>query len=398
MKMLLLLLGLLPAFSYALDAPVVDITATTDGDSVFVRLAWDPVPGAMRYQVFRQDQFIGASTLVSDNASSPFQTAVPTGWNWQQQPDILKFFRVEASDEPLHPVPMIRVPAGTFQMGQVGVAEPVHQVTLTHDFWFGETEVTNQQYLFALNWAYEAGYVTVRNNRAYSHGMIILDLSVNSEIEFIDDGFGICRADNAGFWGFEEASIYDPTNHPVKEVTWFGAACYCDWISEINGVEPYYQGLWDQIPSVRNPYMADGYRLPTEGEWEYVAQYNDDRIFPWGDSEPTCDNATFGDNTVGICLDWTYPVGTLPLGASSIDVKDMAGNVWEWCNDWHGEYENTQQTDPIGLYDGINNRVRRGSSWVNTSSQQKCSYRYSGIGEPGNALWDLGFRICRTAQ
>jgi hypothetical protein len=101
MNKFLLLLGLLPALTFALDAPVVGITATTDGDSVYVTLAWDPVPGAARYQVFRQDQFLGTSTLVADNAASPFLTSVPTGWNWQAQPDVLKFFEVIASDEPV---------------------------------------------------------------------------------------------------------------------------------------------------------------------------------------------------------------------------------------------------------------------------------------------------------
>jgi sulfatase modifying factor 1 len=386
-----LLTALLPGLVQALDAPVVGITATTDGDSVYVTLAWDPVLGATRYHVYRQDQMLGTSTLVSDNATSPFQTSVPTGWNWQQQPDILKFFRVDASDVPLHPVPMILVPAGTFMMGQVGVAEPVHQVTLTHDYWLGETEVTNQQYMEAAQWAVDNGYATVDGNQLLAYGEVLLDMtSTYCEITSSNGQFGLRRAPGAGDWGFADWNNYDPAQHAVKMVSWYGSACYCDWLSQMNGLPAYYNGNWSQIPSPNNPYDATGYRLPTEAEWEYAAQYGDERTYPWGEALPTCTLANYGASCVG----WSSPVGTNPSGVSSLALQDLTGNVWEWNNDWYDGYS-SPQTDPTGPYSG-SLRCGRGGGWYGGNQDARCAGRSWNV--PTDSYNNQGFRICRTAQ
>ncbi len=401
-----LLVTLLPCLVQALDAPVVGITATTDGDSVYVTLAWDPVLGAARYQVFRQDQFLGASALVSEYASSPFHTAVPTGWNWQQQPDILKLFKVEATDTPLHPVPMIRVPAGTFQMGQVGVAEPVHQVTLTHDFWLGETEVTNAQYLEALNWANDQGLVSVVGDYVQQFGMNLLRINEDGydrqEIRY-DNGsqqfYLHAGTYNSGSWGpgFAYPSGYDPANHPVEYASWFGAACFCDWLSLMNGLPAYYNGNWTQVPSPNNPYDATGYRLPTEAEWEYAAQFNDERTYPWGDTTPNCSLAAWGNESSGTCEGWKSPVGTHSAGASSLGLQDMASNVWEWNNDWYTYSDSNPQVDPLGSSSG-DYRIRRGGCWINYPSNLACAFRGTSFGNPNDMLFGIGFRICKTAR
>jgi formylglycine-generating enzyme required for sulfatase activity len=362
MKRLLLLLGLLPGFVQALDAPVVGITATTDGDSVYVTLAWDPVPGAARYQVFRQDQILGTSTLVSDNATSPFQTAVPTGWNWQLQPDVLKFFKVDASDAPLHPVPMIRVLAGTFQMGQVGVAEPVHQVTLTHDFWLGETEITNAQFREAALWAIDQGYLELSLDRSmYAHNRYLGILPNNSD------------------------------NYPVVNINWFAAACYCDWLSIADNLIPFYNGEWSSSQS-HNPYLASYYRLPTVSEWEFAARYNDGRRYPWGDDPPVdCIHGNFN-----WCLNHTSQVGSYPTGDSMLGFHDMAGNVWEWTNDWLFDYSTQSVTDPYGDETGTIKAFRGGHfRGINYFIQSASHYTDQMPDFIGN---DLGFRICRTAQ
>ncbi|MCB1046532.1 MAG: SUMF1/EgtB/PvdO family nonheme iron enzyme [Calditrichaeota bacterium] len=384
-------------------SPVTDLHAAVQGNGI--QLTWTAptadiygqTPVAIEhFEVHSSvDPFFvpSAGTLIGTTTGTSYFVNNPGG----DVRSCFKMVAVGAGPGQPFPIPLILVPAGTFMMGPSG-GYPEYEVSLTHQFQLGQTEVTNSQYLAALQWAYENSLVTVANNHVYAHGQIIVDLSVNGEITFSNGTFELCRASNAGAWGYQEAETYDPTNHPVKEVTWYGAACYCDWISEQHGLEPYYQGRWNQIPAGLNPYLANGYRLPTEAEWEYAAQFGDDRIYPWGNNEPSCELATFGDNVTGDCVDWTYPVGSLPLGASSLGLQDMAGNVWEWCNDWYSEYDGTPQTDPIGPYSGINWRIRRGGCWVNSPNQLACAYRNTSFGNPGDALWALGFRVCRTVQ
>lgn len=363
MKNLLLLLGLLPSLTSALDAPVVGITATSDGDSVYVTLAWDPVPGAVRYQVHRLDQFLGSPTLISDNATSPFQTTVPTGWNWQAQPDVLKFFNVKASDEPLQIIPMIFVPAGTFMMGQVGIAEPVHQVTLTHDFWLGETEVTNQQFLEAAQWALDNGYATSQGNNLYAHGQ----------------------------WLGELSFMEDRGEYP-KSISWYGAACFCDWQSVMSGLQPYYNGTWNPSQE-HNPYESLSYRLPTEAEWEHAARFDDGRIYPWGNDSPV---PCYHVDVYG-CGGGENPVRSYPAGQSELGLYDMGGSYFEWVNDVFTGHTIDATIDPYGPEIGLDKAVKSASygmwPWCSSSA-----YRRYGSEFEFSGFYGVGFRICKSAN
>jgi formylglycine-generating enzyme required for sulfatase activity len=359
MRYILLLLGLLPAFAYALDAPVVGITATTDGDSVYVTLAWDPVPGANRYHVFRQEQFHGTSTLVSDIATSPFHTSVPTGWNWQQQSDVLSSFSVKAAKQFSYPGIMINVPSGTFVMGQANASggDVEHVVSISREFFLSRTEISNSQYQEAANWAIANNYASIVDNNLYSHGQYLGQMPGNND-------------------------------HPKVLVTWYGAACYCDWLSLMEGLAPYYNGVWN--PSLdHNPYFYYGYRLPTDAEWEYAARYGDGRTYPWGETSPVaCQHANFNQ-----CAGGTSPVGSYPDGNTTLGFQDMAGNVWEWCNDWYVDYDNNELIDPFGPSNGTY-RVGRGSTWYDGPEYLKCATRANGLPTGLNEF--LGFRICKS--
>jgi formylglycine-generating enzyme required for sulfatase activity len=380
MKHLLHLLGLLPFVAYALDAPVVGITATADLDSVYVNLLWNPIPGATGYNVFYQERLTDSPMLIDHSTTPSYLMSIPNDWTWYQQPDVLGFYSVVSIDN------MILVPAGDFVMGQIGVTVPEQQVDLTNAYWLGETEVTNKQFIEVAQWAVDNEYAIVTDNLLIAYSEVLLDMSSTyCEIIYSNGLFALRMAPAAGDLGFP---TYDPSYHPVKMVSWYGAACYCDWLSLMSGLPPYYQGLWDQIPSGRNPYEAEGYRLPTEAEWEYAAQFNDERTYPWGNNEPSCilSNCRRG------CVGWTSPVGSFPSGATSLGLQDMAGNVWEWTNDWFADYSSTHQINPAGPASG-SLRALRGGSWWDNVQHVTCAFRWG----QSYAEFNLGFRICRTA-
>jgi len=299
------------------------------------------------------------------------------------------------------PAGMAVINAGTFNMGQTGVATPEHLVTLTRNFYLGQNEVTNAEFLEALNWAKAQGLVSVVGDYVQQYGVNLLRINQSGydryEIRYnagTQQFYLQAGTWDAGSYGPGEAypgGSYDPANHPVKYVSWYGAACYCDWRSQMENLPRYYEGQWGQIPSPRDPYTAAGYRLPTEAEWEFAAQYDGERTYPWGPAAPTCTLANYRPS--GYCVGWSSPVGEHPAGASSLGLQDMAGNVWEWCNDWYDSYSAGAVSDPPGPNSG-SSRVVRGGSWVNNSTYLPCARR--NVSDPSPANGSLGFRLCRT--
>jgi formylglycine-generating enzyme required for sulfatase activity len=179
-------------------------------------------------------------------------------------------------------------------------------------------------------------------------------------------------------------------------VTWYGAARYCDWLSMLGDLpQAYHGGNWSC--NYGNPYGAGGYRLPTDAEWEYAAQYNDDRIYPWGNEAPDCSRANFILYNGYFCVGWTSPVGSYSDAPASLGLSDMAGNVFEWCNDRHVCHLGTgSETNPVGDPSGTY-RVLRGGSWSTYGGTLRCAYRHSRY--PGHSNnGDGGFRVARTVS
>jgi len=267
-------------------------------------------------------------------------------------------------------------------MGQLGVSEPEHQVSLSRGFIVSSDEITNEEYRSVVQWAFDNGLVVATSSTVRAYGQELLDLDdPDCEISFFDGAFSLKPVFQGDYAGESSA------HHPVKEVSWFGAACFCDWLSTIVGLDPFYQGVWDQIEE-HNPYASSAFRLLTEAEWEYAAQYNDERFYPWGNSTPDSDHANY-NSYVG----WTSPIGSYPLGASELELMDMAGNVYEWVGDWLGSYETDPQIDPLGANSGTS-RILRGGSWNGGPAGLRCAFRNSN--SPSTSGGSIGFRICRT--
>jgi|GEM_PF-2456202 len=150
--------------------------------------------------------------------------------------------------------------------------------------------------------------------------------------------------------------------HPVVTVSWYDAKTFCEWV---------------------------GGRLPTEAEWEYAARGDTGYVYPWGNTDPTCELANYYE-----CGGDTMPVGSLPDGASPFGAMDMAGNVWEWTADWYGEYSEEMQYNPTGPERG-DYRVLRGGSFDGHPSYLRASNRsYDG---PVLRDDDVGFRCVRES-
>lgn len=295
----------------------------------------------------------------------------------------------------LEPPPVVSVTAGAFMMGD-GIAwggEGEHAVTLTRDFYLGQHEVTNQEYVEALQWAYDHGYATVT-------GMSVSDAMDGSTVKLLD-----LFEPEISFSDLEGTFMVagGKEDCPVWVVTWYGAAAYCDWLSMASRLDRAYDHGEDWSCNGHDPYGAEGYRLPTDAEWEYAAQYNDDRVYPWGNEEPDCTRANFYDHngTDDCCVELcgVSPVGSYPDAPASLGLSDMAGNVWEWCNDWWGSLGTVAVTDPVGPTTGTY-RVAHGGSSDDfdylSIDYLRCAFRAGNLpsGGPGHG----GFRIARTAN
>lgn len=167
-------------------------------------------------------------------------------------------------------------------------------------------------------------------------------------------------------------------NHPVVYVSHREAVRFCEWLSKHEGKK---------------------YRLPTEAEWEYAARGLDNRPFPWGGELNRGNFANFAD--VNTNFAWrdpsindgfaqSSPVGNYPLGASPFGIEDMAGNVWEWCQDYFELYKGKPVVNPKGPASGML-KVYRGGSWKSRSQSLRTSCR--GYNQSDFSSNDVGFRV-----
>jgi formylglycine-generating enzyme required for sulfatase activity len=261
--------------------------------------------------------------------------------------------------DPTVPVGMVYVPAGTFIMGSPtdepgrGSDETQHQVTLTGAIYVSTYEVTQSEWVAVMGW---------------------------------------------------NESSFPGVNRPVETVTWYDAVSYCNQRSTADGLMPaytltgvVYSGNHITSATVTWNQAGNGYRLLTEAEWEYACRATSTTAFCNGGItnlqctplDPNLDQVGW---YCGNASSMTHDVGGKTANASGL--KDMHGNVWEWCWDRYGAYPAGQLTDPTGPASG-SYRVMRGGCWSDYA--QHCRSAYRTLIYPDGRGYFLGFRLSRTA-
>jgi len=256
---------------------------------------------------------------------------------------------------------MVPITGGTFNMGSTikTSEQPVHKVTVS-SFRMFTYEVTNSEYVLFLN--------SLGN---HTEGGV-------SWIKIVEDYYqGITEGSDGGT--FSVKSGYE--SRPVVYVSWYGAVAYCNWLSEQHGLTPCYGPINNRgdDPSVWR--TLNGYRLPTEAEWEYACRAGNTADYYWGEASPSASIANYAwywdngeegyENEVNPDDHGTGKRNGHNVGQklpNSFGLYDMSGNVWEWCSDWYDEayYEISSDTNPSGPDTGTL-RAFRGGSWHSTS-------------------------------
>ena len=173
---------------------------------------------------------------------------------------------------------------------------------------------------------------------------------------------------------------------PMENVTWLDAVHFCNALSEVEGLPPYYRIDGERVSRHGGP----GYRLPTEAEWEYACRAGAGAAYHFGDDPGLLPHhAWFQDNS----RDSVQPVGSWP--ANAFGLHDMHGNVWEWCWDWYAPYDPAACIDPTGPATG-GGRVLRGGSWSDPAPSLRSSARLSWVANDTEmTAWKFGFRVAR---
>ncbi len=233
------------------------------------------------------------------------------------------------------------IPAGEFKMGSPdsykqadGDERPQHLVRITRPFYLGKYEVTQGQYRAVMN---------------------------------------------------ENPSVFKGSDElPVENVFWLDAIKFCNKLSEREGRKPSYTIAGQEV-SIAD---GDGYRLPTEAEWEYACRAGSVTVFPFGDDAGELGEYAWYNNNSG---GKTHPIGR--KRANAWGFYDMLGNVWEWCGDWYAEKYDAASpaSDPPGPASG-SRRAIRGGAWYydQRASRPADRWCFSAVKDRFSAL---GFRV-----
>jgi formylglycine-generating enzyme required for sulfatase activity len=219
---------------------------------------------------------------------------------------------------------------------------------------------------------------------------------------------------NSHGYTFDDAGVGTAANYPVQTVNWYDSVKWCNARSQLAGLTPCYYTDTNltqvynagDVDAVYVNWAANGYRLPTEAQWEKAARGGlTGRRFPWGNlisqsqANYSSDSLSYDLGPPGANpLSGAYPApGTSPGGSFDLNgyrLNDMAGNAAEWCWDWYGTpYGQPSPLNPTGAGSASGSRVLRGGTYAFGASYARCANRYSF--SPLPAISFFGFRCVR---
>ena len=301
------------------------------------------------------------------------------------------------------------IPAGRFLMGSTDAdveayrkadrnfhpdypkdEQPAHSVEISKSFYLGVYEVTQREYQ----------QVSGTNPSVFS--------KTDKDREDVEFARQLLKNEEGFETIFDEVTTMDTSRFPVDRVSWYEAIEFCNMLSVKDGLEAHYKlsdvrHLGHRIESsVVTIVGGNGYRLPTEAEWEYACRASTTTPFHFGD-ELNGDKANvngtmpYGTSKAGVYLKRTTTVGSFPDMKNAFGLFDMHGNVREWCFDADDEraYEGSSATDPI-VTKFTRFRVLRGGAWVSMAGRARSAAR--NWHSPQWQIINNGFRIARDSS
>ena len=252
--------------------------------------------------------------------------------------------------------PYILIKGGTFTYSVTKKPETVRDLSVA------KYTVTNQLYRRFISYleGREAAFALALPVKTYKKALQAEAVKIDGFSDYLKDQKGEKDLAKRFRSDSDEDKRFNKEDQPVVDITWYAAKAYCIWLSllESEGAKP------------------DIYRLPDEKEWEFAAGGKESRIYPWGEKEPSKSLANYNEHEGA-----TTPVGRYPEGATPEGLYDMAGNVWEWMDNWYDEKKKC--------------RALRGGSWYSGTYGLRCSARVNLDPEGRDSAF--GFRVVRSS-